>query len=59
MIKLYEDIVKHGYSVRKVEQLVQELTNPKKAEKKTNTELQEVYTPWDSNFLRCLERLLK
>lgn len=44
MIKLYEDIVKHGYSVRKVEQLVQELTNPKKAEKKTNTELQEVYT---------------
>ena len=44
MIKLYEDIVKHGYSVRKVEQLVQEFTNPKKAEKKTNTELQEVYT---------------
>lgn len=44
MIKLYEDIVKHGYSVRKVEQLVQELTNLKKAEKKTNTELQEVYT---------------
>ena len=44
MIKLYEDIVKHGYSVRKVEQLVQELTNPKKAEKKTNAELQEVYT---------------
>lgn len=44
MIKLYEDIVKHGYSVRKVEQLVQELTNPKKTEKKTNTELQEVYT---------------
>ncbi|MEE0972691.1 MAG: ParB/RepB/Spo0J family partition protein [Paludibacteraceae bacterium] len=44
MIKLYEDIVKHGYSVRKVEQLVQELTNSKKAEKKTNTELQEVYT---------------
>ena len=44
MIKLYEDVVKHGYSVRKVEQLVQELTNPKKAEKKTNTELQEVYT---------------
>ena len=44
MIKLYEDIVKNGYSVRKVEQLVQELTNPKKAEKKTNTELQEVYT---------------
>ena len=44
MIKLYEDIVKHGYSVRKVEQLVQELTNLKKAEKKTNAELQEVYT---------------
>jgi ParB family chromosome partitioning protein len=44
MIKLYEDIVKHGYSVRKVEQLVQQLTNSKKAEKKTNTELQEVYT---------------
>lgn len=44
MIKLYEDIVKHGYSVRKVEELVQAYTMPKSKAKTVNPELQEVYT---------------
>lgn len=59
MIKLYEDIVKHGYSVRKVEQLVQEFTNPKRQRRKQIRSCKRFIQPWDSNFLRCLERLLK
>lgn len=44
MIKLYEDIVKNGYSVRKVEELVKGLNAQKKAAKpEANHELLAVY----------------
>jgi ParB family chromosome partitioning protein len=44
MIKLYEDIVKNGYSVRKVEELVKALNQQKKESKQpANKELLAVY----------------
>lgn len=44
MIKLYEDIVKNGYSVRKVEELVKTLNQQKKESKQpANKELLAVY----------------
>ncbi len=45
MIKLYEEVVKNGYSVRKVEEMVQALSKPAAAPaaKAVNKDLQEVY----------------
>ena len=44
MIKLYEEVVKNGYSVRKVEEMVQALSKPKaNATKVVDKDLLEVY----------------
>ena len=43
MIKLYEDIVKNGYSVRKVEELVKSLSAPKASKKQSDPEIKAEY----------------